>query len=1777
MPITVRTAGNFTLNENNERAIGITKSSFGGYYVLDRDSRKAFHYTSSLQYDADNNNDFDFANVQGVPTGIVRVGDWYYVVDADRVVSYNLGGIYHSANSFDIDNSSTVEGVTRGTGDFNLASGNSDLRGFCWHDGYWRALDDRDFLIYSYNLDGTTTGAPSTISLPSGTGFPNGITSDGTSMYVLDNGTTKKIQVRNFSGTWTSHTITPPTGISNLTEVQSVAYDEDDEVLWIGWQAASGTTNRGAIGSYTKTGSYRANTGFQLASTQRIPNSMVWYNGYLITTDKDDGRFYVYETDGNYISGISNTVSSRVEGMGKRHDRLYLADRSNNGVDVWDIGLAGHSKGITSANGRFYIVSENGVLAYDTSGNRQSDYDWDLADDNSNPEGISFEDDRFFIPDSDNHIYVYDEDGNHIPEEQFDFGTFSSRGIDIDNGNISLLSHTAVRGYSYTDPDTDYWERTPENDISIDFNVQGICIGTDDKIFAAHGSGITQAYNPDGTRSSNDDFTLNNTLKGLTYHEGDFYWVRADTVWRRRGAANTERFSLESENNDPSGIFIRGNRIYVSDKTDNEIFAYTFNGAHQSTENIDLNDNNEACEDIALVNDHIISLDDDDEKIYVYDSNGSHNSTRDLETSGNIDFAITGKDEQVYIFDDTHNNLRSYNFDPYVPVDRTIPSRYNILGRIERMLASAYDILGRITGTTSSGYNILDRIMRTVTAGYDIDERLSRTVTSGYDILTSIAGTIASAFKIKEKTKRVLVMNVNDGFAQAYTFDGTTLSRDSIADTAEITAGGGLVGNGYGLIGINLTGPAIFYDREGTEINRFTPSSLNTPRQGGTIINGILYLVNAGSSRAVFSYDLDGNHIGNFTISVGNPRGIVGIDGLLYIVVTGSGVLHAFTTDGTRSTSNDITLSDSVTNIRGIAYSGEHIILFDAATLAINVYEKDGTFVTGHGANINSQGVAVQNYYPIAVHESQYDILARREGTIASQYTILGRISKTFTAGYDILTSLAGTVLSQYGILERRSRNILSGYDILSTLGVVMSFISAFNLEARRTGTITSQYGIIERIARDMVSQYGIVGRLARTVSSGYNVIKRAAASIASQYGIIGRVSRDTVSGYGILERVMGTIASTYNISSLLAIVKSFMSSFNIEARREGTVTSQYGIRGRIAATIQSGYGVLERLSGTITSGYGIFGRAEKTISSGYGLIGRAAGTVSSAFRIREKTKRIILINTDDDTAMAYTFNGTTISRDEVADVPNIPANGGLVADGYNLIGISTTDDTILYDREGTETSRFTPHASNRPRQGGTILNRTLYIVNAGASRAVYSYDLDGNNLDNFPINVGNPRGIVAINGLLYVIVLNSNTLHAFTPDGTRSDSDDITLVGDLGTIRGVGYDRGHIITFNSTIGQMRIYDIDGTFVTAVGESSDVEGVATQNYYPIAVLESQYSILEGLEETVMSAYSILERIERTLGAGYGIVGRLARTITSGYGIIGRIAATIASQYGIVGRLARTITSRYDVRSLLGIIRSFGSTFMLEARREYTVSSEYGIINNVMRTIQSGYDILALAERTILSGYDIKGLLDIARSFASSFTLTARRSRTIQSGYGITGRIMGAFTSGYRIVERISANIPSTYNIRGLLDLARSFASSFNLETRRETTQISQYSIKGRIMAAVPSRYDVLNSVSITVQSGYDILGRVMGTITSGYDVLKSRTAVISSGYGIIGRALRTIASRFKIIGEREHTNRDTAELVNPFITLEAELVNPIIILDASLVNPNIVLEADITQ
>ena len=85
-------------------------------------------------------------------------------------------------------------------------------------------------------------------------------------------------------------------------------------------------------------------------------------------------------------------------------------------------------------------VEAKGLRLFDTGGNRQETYEFDVDVDDIR--GIGFANGRFFLADihfNDRKINVYNEDGEHQPDESIDLGFANASGLfAADDGKIYI-------------------------------------------------------------------------------------------------------------------------------------------------------------------------------------------------------------------------------------------------------------------------------------------------------------------------------------------------------------------------------------------------------------------------------------------------------------------------------------------------------------------------------------------------------------------------------------------------------------------------------------------------------------------------------------------------------------------------------------------------------------------------------------------------------------------------------------------------------------------------------------------------------------------------------------------------------------------------------------------------------------------------------------------------------------------------------------------------------------------------------------------------------------------------------------------------------------------------------------------------------------------------------------------------------------------------------------------------------------------------------------------
>ena len=230
--------------------------------------------------------------------------------------------------------------------DHDLPSEIGDSLGLCWFNGYWRIADFTNYIVYALDTDFAIVFTENITSITDGFRM-RGLTKTATHLLVLFVDSTNGHYVKMYdtdNNFVMQFTLTDfPSG---LGLPQSICYDETNNRILVGSTGPSGGV--GHIGAFAiptiVTGTIPStalisSASFDLTTGQQRADAMVWYDGYAITIDHDDDRFYVYKlSDQSFVSGINPTgVSPDVQGLGLKDGSLYLVDRTDNAIDGWDI------------------------------------------------------------------------------------------------------------------------------------------------------------------------------------------------------------------------------------------------------------------------------------------------------------------------------------------------------------------------------------------------------------------------------------------------------------------------------------------------------------------------------------------------------------------------------------------------------------------------------------------------------------------------------------------------------------------------------------------------------------------------------------------------------------------------------------------------------------------------------------------------------------------------------------------------------------------------------------------------------------------------------------------------------------------------------------------------------------------------------------------------------------------------------------------------------------------------------------------------------------------------------------------------------------------------------------------------------------------------------------------------------------------------------------------------------------------------------------------------
>ena len=390
--------------------------------------------------------------------------------------------------------------------------------------------------------------------------------------------------------------------------------------------------------AYTGAGERDAEADFDLHENNEFPSGIAWADSRFHVVDKVSDTVYAYSDAGQRDSAAEF--------------ELYESNTLPEGI-VW-------------ANGRLYVVDAlyfpdssfrfgYKVFAYSGAGVRDSAAEFFLHDDNGDPGGIAWGNDRFHVVDrSHGTIFAYTVRGRHD----------ASAGIELpeDNGDPSGVAWANGRFYVVNGGltgDTKVFEYTAagERDGAADFKLHednGFPTGitwAGDRFYVADSFELkVYAYTAAGQHDTSAGFSLhedNGFPAGIAWNDGKFYVVDSDNdrvyAYTAAGRRDTDaEFDLQQRNRGPSGIEWVEGRFYIPDSWNKKVYAYDAAGEHDAAADFDLHSENGSPAGIVWADGRFHAVDSTGDKVYSYSGSSAQDDDDAAETTYGVNEALPG-------------------------------------------------------------------------------------------------------------------------------------------------------------------------------------------------------------------------------------------------------------------------------------------------------------------------------------------------------------------------------------------------------------------------------------------------------------------------------------------------------------------------------------------------------------------------------------------------------------------------------------------------------------------------------------------------------------------------------------------------------------------------------------------------------------------------------------------------------------------------------------------------------------------------------------------------------------------------------------------------------------------------------------------------------------------------------------------------------------------------------------------------------------------------------
>ena len=573
------------------------------FYVVDGEDAKVYVYERSGARVSDS--DFNLYKTKKFPVGIAYANNRFYVVHYNDEKIYEYGRpdlivvsplVSDSDATLTAEQSFTLSATVRNQG---IAQADSPtLRYYLSTDETISTSDEEVGRASIASLNGANSNAESislTASSNPGTYYYGACVDAVDGEEETDNNCSEGVRVAVSGNVGTPLTTSFDLSINIFPRAITYANDRFYVLDW-GDREKEGDEK---VFVYTSSGHRDSASDFDLDENNKFPSSIAYANGRFYVLDWDDGKVYAYTS-----SGHRDPAS--------------------------DFDLGGYGEfSMTYANNRFYVVVDAGnavyagdaVYAFDSSWARDPASDFVLHRENSDPWGLTYANDQFYVIDRDQTVYAYTSSGRLA----------SNVGFALESNYLRRRS-----GYSITYAnDRFYVLDAGESELG------------DEKVQAYKSSGPGSYH-----RDSASDFDLDSHIwpVGLTYANDRFYVVDVDVheeeakVYAYTGSGQRDSasdFVVLDENSFGADITYANNRFYMLDSDRGKVYAYTGSGQRDSASDFVLDDSNSLPLGHTYANGRFYVVyrgkrEPGDEKVYAYTVSGQRDSASDFDLDSHI-------------------------------------------------------------------------------------------------------------------------------------------------------------------------------------------------------------------------------------------------------------------------------------------------------------------------------------------------------------------------------------------------------------------------------------------------------------------------------------------------------------------------------------------------------------------------------------------------------------------------------------------------------------------------------------------------------------------------------------------------------------------------------------------------------------------------------------------------------------------------------------------------------------------------------------------------------------------------------------------------------------------------------------------------------------------------------------------------------------------------------------------------------------------------------------